>query len=37
VAAARADYRVGVKDLDILITNWKKKDTDLPGDCPRDE
>jgi len=28
-------YRVMSNDLNTVIANWKKKDTDLPGDCPR--
>ena len=30
-------YRVFTKDLSKLVTNWKKNDKDLPGNCPRDE
>jgi len=30
-----SNYRVGINDLRILLGNWKKKDSDLPGNCPR--
>ena len=30
-------YRVYFNDLDIFVANWKKKDSQLPGDCPRPE
>ena len=30
-------YRVFGNDLAILVGNWKRKDSILPGDCPRDE
>ena len=30
-------YRVFVEDLDIIVANWKKKDADLPCNCPRPE
>jgi hypothetical protein len=29
--------RVHTFDLAVLIKNWKKKDSELPGDCPRPE
>ena len=31
------NYGVFNGDLGILITNWKKTDAELPGDCPKPE
>ena len=30
-------YRVYSKDLAKIVENWRKKDLDLAGDCPRPE
>ncbi len=36
-AEGPAQYRVFNTDLAILLANWRKKDADLPGHCPRPE
>jgi hypothetical protein len=28
-------FRVFTKDLSVLVTNWQKKDAQLPGNCPK--
>jgi hypothetical protein len=32
-----AKFRVYGNDLNIVVGNWKAKDSTLPGDCPRPE
>jgi len=37
IAEGFENYRVFNGDLNILITDWKNTDVELPGGCPRPE